>query len=241
MPENLPAENSPESNEFPTTSNKSENLSQIKYDTLILSKTDNLNIRSGPSTSSTVLGIINKGDMISFSGKENSWYTTVYKQRKAYVSASENLTCLYNFPIASEAIEKVIEIGKTLIGYPYVWGSERYLYSNGTLNSSFKQGKFDCSALMQYIYYIGAGIKLDVTTRTQVLQGMEIHAKDLKRGDLMFFTNSSRYYNSGIERIGHVAMYLGENRILHTASDYAIIEEISSTRWNYFITAKRVI
>ena len=70
---------------------------------------------------------------------------------------------------------------------------------------------------------------------------MEIHAKDLNRGDLMFFTNSSRYYNSGIERIGHVAMYLGENRILHTASDYAIIEEISSTRWNYFITAKRVI
>ncbi|MDE7208316.1 MAG: C40 family peptidase [Clostridia bacterium] len=44
-----------------------------------------------------------------------------------------------------------------------------------------------------------------------------------------------------MERVGHVALYLGDNYILHTASDHAVIEEISAKRWSYFIVAKRFI
>ena len=80
---------------------------------------------------------------------------------------------------------------------------------------------------------------LDVNTRTQVKQGTKVKSGDLQRGDLMFFTNASRYYKTGIERVGHVALYLGDNYILHTASDYAKIEQISSTRWSYFLEARR--
>jgi cell wall-associated NlpC family hydrolase len=58
---------------------------------------------------------------------------------------------------------------------------------------------------------------------------------------LLFFTNDSRKDNKGIERVGHVALYLGDNLILHTASDYAKIEEISTKRWSYFIQAQRMV
>ena len=105
---------------------------------------------------------------------------------------------------------------------------------------SFDASKYDCSSLMQYIYYYGAGVILDVTTRTQVVQGKHVAKKDLKRGDLMFFTNSTRYNKTGVERIGHVALYLGDNYILHTATDHAVIEPISSQRWNYYIESRRV-
>ena len=125
------------------------------------------------------------------------------------------------------------------MGYPYVWGSQRYHWGNGVLNSNFVQGEFDCSALMQYIFFKGAGILMDLNTRTQVLQGKKVADGDLRRGDVMFFTNASRYNNTGVERVGHVALYLGNNYILHTASDHAVIEEISSTRWGYFLVAKR--
>ena len=57
----------------------------------------------------------------------------------------------------------------------------------------------------------------------------------------MFFTNASRKNNTGVERIGHVAMYLGDNYILHTASDYAKIEKISSARWGYYIQSQRML
>ena len=106
----------------------------------------------------------------------------------------------------------------------------------------FSVSAFDCSSLMQYIFYLGAdGVLLGVTTRNQVLQGEAVKKTDLQRGDLMFFTNASRYNKVGVERIGHVALYLGDNLILHTASDYAKIEKISSTRWSYFIEARRMV
>ena len=94
---------------------------------------------------------------------------------------------------------------------------------------------------MQYIFYQGAGKLLDVTTRTQIKQGKYVAPSDLQRGDCIFFTNESRQHLSGIERVGHVALYLGNNYILHTASDFARIEKISATRWSYYIETRRFV
>jgi len=94
---------------------------------------------------------------------------------------------------------------------------------------------------MQYIFKLGAGENLKLTTRTQIYQGKTVRSPDLRRGDLMFFTNESRKYNTGIERVGHVALYLGNNYILHTASDYAKIEQITQARWDNYLQAQRLI
>ena len=94
---------------------------------------------------------------------------------------------------------------------------------------------------MQYMFYKGADELLQVNTRTQVYQGTTVAKSELRRGDLMFFTNATRKNYTGVERIGHVAMYLGNNYILHTASDYAKIEQISPTRWSYYIQTQRII
>lgn len=214
---------------------------EIKYSYMIKSNASALNIRSAPNTGSAVVGKMDKGDMLRFEGEENGWYKTVYKEKTAYVYAGNSYAYIVKMTQSNDRVESVIAIGETLMGYPYVWGSQRYHWGNGKLNSNFVQGEFDCSALVQYIYYHGASVNLDLTTRTQVLQGQEVAEGDLRRGDLMFFTNSSRYHLTGTERIGHVALYLGDNYILHTASDFAVIEEISATRWKYFIVAKRLI
>lgn len=210
-------------------------------DALVLSLTDGLQVRSGKGTSYASLGTLDKGDMVSFIALEDGWYKTVYKERTAYVSANASYTTIYRMDTSNEKVESVIAVGKSLLGYPYVWGSQRYHWGNGVLNPSFVKGEFDCSALTQYAYYKGAGVILDVTTRTQVKQGVKVAREDLRRGDLMFFTNSSRYNLSGVERVGHVAIYLGDNYILHTASDHAVIEQISAKRWSYFIEARRML
>ena len=140
-----------------------------------------------------------------------------------------------------DSVEKAIEIGCSLLGHPYVWGSQRYHWGNGKLNSNFVKGEFDCSALVQYIYYKANKTILDVTSRAQSYNGVEVKKSELKRGDLMFFTNASRKNKVGVERIGHVAIYFGNNYVLHTASDHAVIEPISATRWSYYITARRVV
>ena len=201
-----------------------------------------LSIRSGAGTGYAALGHINKGDMLHYDGKAGNWYKTVYKNKSAYISASSSYTELYELEHGNddEAIEAVISEGLNLLGFVYVYGAIRLHDGNGNLLSNFDATKYDCSSLMQYIFYHGAGVNLKMTTRTQVSQGSFVAKSKIARGDLLFFTNSSRYNKTGVERIGHVALYLGDNYILHTASDYAVIEQISSTRWGYYIEARRV-
>ena len=210
-----------------------------KKKTYVISCTNGLNVRSKPNTTSTVLGSLDKNDLVLYLGEDGSFYKTTFREKTAYIS--KKYSSILEIEPDSLEVEKAIDLGSALLGHPYVWGSERYHWGNGKLNSNFVKGEFDCSALVQYVYYKSNGVILDLTSRTQSLNGKAVKRTDLKRGDLMFFTNASRKNKTGIERIGHVGIYFGNNYILHTASDHAVIEPISTTRWGYYITARRVV
>lgn len=247
LPEELPAETpdppsssesspSPSSSVRPTTPDPVEE--RTDYAVVLVS---DLNIRSGAGTSYSALATAQKGEYFPVLGKQNGFYKTYYRGKTAYLSAGAKYTSSSSLVASSPAVEKVLQEGYKTLGTPYVYGAVRYHDGTGTKYKGFTQTKFDCSSLMQYIFYEGAGVLLNENTRTQVKQGTVVTRSNIRRGDLLFFTNDSRRNNTGIERIGHVALYLGDNKILHTASDYAKIEEISSKRWSYFITARRVL
>ncbi len=212
---------------------------QKKKKSYIVSNANGLRVRSKPNSSSGVVGNLDKNDCVAYLGEYDNYYKTIYKEKTAYVHKS--YCKILEVEFSTDAAEKAIDFGCNLLGYPYVWGSQRYHWGNGKLNSNFVNGEFDCSALVQYVYYKTNGVILDVTSRAQVKNGAEIKKSQLKRGDLMFFTNESRKNKTGNERIGHVGIYFGDNYILHTASDHAVIEPISSVRWSYYITARRVV
>lgn len=203
-------------------------------------KCEGLNVRSGAGTGYSSLGTLEEETLLKYVGETGGWYETRYKNRTAYVRALPAYASLTSLEEGGEKTERVIDEGLRLLGTPYVYGATRYHDGKGNLLKGFTINKFDCSSLMQYIFYKGAGKLLNVNTRTQVSQGKEVEKADIQRGDLLFFTNASRQYNTGLERIGHVALYLGDNYILHTASDYAKVEQITSARWKFFITARRV-
>ena len=204
-------------------------------------KTNGLNIRTGAGTSYSSLGTIESGTLLPLIGQSGGWYETTYKNRTAFVSADGRYTEPVQLSAGDEKTEAVIAEGAKLLGTPYVYGAVRYHDGKGNKLKNFTVNEFDCSSLMQYIFSRGAGVSLNMTTRTQISQGTAVSKSELKRGDLMFFTNASRKNNTGVERVGHVALYLGDNYILHTASDYAKIEQISSLRWSCFISARRVL
>jgi len=209
-----------------------------KKKTYIVSTVNSLRVRSGASTNSAVVGNLDKNDALLLVEKVGNYYKTTFKEKTAFVHA--NYCDLIEVETGAETAEKAIDIASGLMGYPYVWGSQRYHWGNGVLNKNFVDGEFDCSALVQYAYYKADKIILDVTSRKQSHNGVEVAKSDLKRGDLMFFTNASRKNKTGEERIGHVGIYFGNNYILHTASDHAVIEPISALRWSYYLTARRV-
>ena len=214
----------------------------VKTETLmryIQSDADGLNVRKGPGTNYASLGSLDKGDLVSYVGESGGFYKTYYRGREAYVS--QKYAHIIEMQKTSAAVENVIGEGVKLLGTPYVYGAVRLHDGNGRMLSNFDVNKFDCSSLMQYVFYKGAKVLLQVNTRTQVKQGSEVKRSELQRGDLLFFTNASRKNKTGIERIGHVGLYLGDGYMLHTASDHAVIEKISSLRWSYFITGRRIV
>ena len=201
---------------------------------------NNVNIRSGAGTNYSVLGSANEGTMYAIIEKTGGWYKTYYRNKIAYIYA-EYASVFTLEKTTDTDVEKVVAEGYKLIGVPYVYGAVRLHDGKGKLLSGFSAQKFDCSSLIQYIFYKGAGELLNVNTRTQVKQGKYVKKSELQRGDCIFFTNEERQYNSGIERIGHVALYLGNDYILHTSSDYARIEKMSKKRWSFYVEARRFL
>lgn len=208
------------------------------YDVLLRCTANGLNVRKGAGRSYAILGTLDKDDMVMPVRKIGGWYEILYSGASAYVSA-DYLTEA-KFEKSSPAVERIITEGKKLLGKPYVYGAQRYHFGNGALNRAYDGKSYDCSSLMQYIFKVGGNIDLAMTSREQSLQGRAVARSQIRRGDLLFFTNSSRYNRTGLERIGHVALYLGDNIILHTASDHAVIEPISESRSGYYITARRM-
>ncbi len=201
---------------------------------------NNVNVRKGAGTDSTKLGNAEKGTVYALIGQTGNWYKTYYKNQTAYIYA-EYASVFTLEKSADEDVESVIEEGYKLLGVPYVYGAVRFHDGKGNLLGGFSAQKFDCSSLVQYVFYKGAGVKLGMHTRAQVVQGKPVKRADLRRGDCIYFTNEDRQYNTGIERVGHVAVYLGNDYILHTASDYARIEKLSAKRWSYYIEARRFL
>lgn len=203
-------------------------------------KSYGVNIRSGAGTGYAVRGAAEKSTMYALNGSSDGWYKTGYKNKSAYIS-TKYCEVVEMTASEDERIEAIINEGTKLLGTAYVYGAVRFHDGGGKKLSGFDINAFDCSSLMQYIFYTGAHVNLQVNTRTQIYQGKTVKKSQLKRGDLMFFTNASRKHLTGVERVGHVALYLGDNWILHTASDYAKIEQISATRWSYFIQGQRIL
>lgn len=235
LPEETPE--TPEDEE-PETPEEPEKEIRAQY---IYVNYNGLNVRAGAGTGYTSLGTVESDILLKYVGRTGDWYETVFKNRTAYISANEVYTSVTLLDKGETDVENVIEQGLRMMGVPYVYGAVRLHDGKGNFIKGFTIKQFDCSSLMQYIFYEGAGVLLNTTTRTQVVQGREVPRTEIRRGDLLFFTNASRYHNTGVERIGHVALYLGNNYILHTASDYAKVEQISAKRWSYFVSARRML
>ncbi|UVI32130.1 C40 family peptidase [Paenibacillus spongiae] len=117
----------------------------------------------------------------------------------------------------------LLSTGKEYIGTPYKLGS-----ASGSTSS------FDCSSFTQYIFKLN-GVKLPRTTTSQALVGKKVAKGYLSVGDLVFF-------NTNGKSISHVAVYAGNNKILHSSSSKGVtIADMNSKYWkSKYVTARRV-
>lgn len=90
--------------------------------------------------------------------------------------------------------EDIVALAKTFLGCPYLWGG-------------MSPGHFDCSGLTGFCYFMN-GILLPRDASQQVKCGVEIPFEQMQAGDLVFFGDTS---------VGHVAICIGDHRIIHSS------------------------
>ncbi|MCK5021942.1 MAG: C40 family peptidase [Candidatus Pacebacteria bacterium] len=120
--------------------------------------------------------------------------------------------------------EKVNPIDKVLELAPIAEGKR---YRNGASVTYDAPEEYDCSSFTAYLF-VQAGIGIPRISVDQYVWGEEILDSDLKAGDLVFFnTEKGKIHTETIEflkgtkvekGIDHVALYLGDGKIIH-ASD----------------------
>ncbi|KRE86303.1 hypothetical protein ASG89_09765 [Paenibacillus sp. Soil766] len=118
----------------------------------------------------------------------------------------------------------IISLGKRYLGTPYKFGAKVGQTRN-----------FDCSTLTKYIFG-KYGISLPRTAAQQSKVGSYVSKKNWKKGDLLFFSVPGR---SGV---GHVGVYIGNNKMLNTYGAGGVKITTINSYWNsHYMTARRVI
>ena len=103
--------------------------------------------------------------------------------------------------------EKLKVLAYKYLGRPYKYGAKPY----------HAPKEFDCSSFVQYLYRI-LGVKLPRTSIHKAELGKEIDVdkEKLEIGDLLFIRGiSGRYSDKFPKGIGHVAMYVGNGKIIN--------------------------
>lgn len=196
--------------------------------------TDKLNVRTEPSTESSIWTQISKEDRYSVVEQLDGWVQIELDTGdsgdgesgdKAYISTRDNnvevryaLTEAIKFsPLEERANQqaslrnKVVNYGLQFVGGRYVWGG-----TNPNTGA-------DCSGFVQYVLRNAAGVSLPRTSREQAKTGRAIKSSEMQPGDLIYYTNKSGVVN-------HVAMYIGNGQVVHAASRKS---GIKISTWNY--------
>jgi cell wall-associated NlpC family hydrolase len=111
------------------------------------------------------------------------------------------------------APQRVVDMGLSLKGHPYVWG--------GTGPKAF-----DCSGFVYFVFN-KVGLNLPRAMVDQIRAGTRIAAADLQPGDLVFFQNTSK------RGISHISIYIGNGKIVHAANERTgvLVSDLWSAYW----------
>ena len=136
-------------------------------------------------------------------------------------------------PINGNYVEELIKSAKSFIGTPYLFGSDRRDPSS-----------FDCSDFTRWVFLSSLGIDLPWDSRSQAAYVKAFSKKpytslkNARRGDLLFFTSykgekASNYKNlkPSEKPVTHVAIYLGNGKVIQSASKKSGGVRIMDIRW----------
>ena len=203
-----------------------------------------LNVRTEPSTDSTIITKVKAGEQMLVSkevvvnkdDETSKVWVEVFvddednENAVAYVSA-DYVTVSYELQWASKYTPygkdvsdlrvSICDYAKKFIGTPYKWGG----------NDLYKG--LDCSGFVKKVY-AHFGYTTPRVTRDMAKKYKEISLSEAKPGDLIFYGKVSTGY------INHVGIYIGNGQVIHSSTNYKGVA-ISSAYFYSILKVCRII
>ena len=124
----------------------------------------------------------------------------------------------------SQSGNSVVSYAKQFLGCKYVYG--------GTSPSGF-----DCSGFTTYVFK-HFGYSISRTASAQSKNGKAVSKSEMQPGDLIIFQNKEK------TKIGHVGIYIGNNKFIHAENSKTgvVITSVDSGYYGQrFVCARRII
>jgi cell wall-associated NlpC family hydrolase len=134
---------------------------------------------------------------------------------------------------SASAASVAIDAAMRYLGTPYAWGGGGSGGPGRGLPPDAGVVGFDCSGLTQYAY-AQAGVTIPRNSRAQYSALPKVSRGSLQAGDLVFWA----WNPSNWQTIHHVAIYLGDGRVLQ-APESGDVVKISTMWWNGYAGAVR--
>ena len=187
-----------------------------------------LNVRSGASTSSSVVGTYREGTKVTCYGTSGSWTKVKYNGVTRYVStqylsasapssgsSSSSSSSSNAATNSSSKGQQVANYALQFVGNPYVWGGTSL--TNGS----------DCSGFTQSVYK-HFGYSIPRTSASQRSAGKAVKWSERQVGDLICYS-------------GHVAIYIGNNKIVHSSNPKDGVKITSPANYTTVLAVRRIV
>lgn len=159
-----------------------------------------LTVRSEASKTSKSVGYVHKGDTVTIQDSSNGFYQITYKGKIAYVSqkyvsskkTSSSSKSTSSTSKSTSKGQQIANYATKFVGNPYRWGG-----------TSLTRGA-DCSGFIKAVYQ-KFGYNLPHSSSALRSKGTGVSSSNKKAGDVVCYS-------------GHVALYIGNNKIVHAAN-----------------------
>ena len=214
-----------------------------------------VNLRSRPTTASSIALQASKGAMLYSIGFNCGWYKVIYKGVTAYIRSDlADLTEIPYDNTGSTTDPKYFHNGDpigssgsgnsgsgnsgstTSAGEAIVGKAKQYLGVPYVWGGTSPSG-FDCSGFTQYVF-AACGYTINRTATWQLENGYAVSRSELKAGDLVFFEGT---YTVDAP-VSHVGIYIGGGDFIHSSNSGVSIDSLDSNYYNnHYACARRVV